>query len=63
MFRTRSTLIEDINFIVFRIMRLNSKLGNLRKEHQDDRRSLPKDKTSVIRCTKCEGYGHECNIL
>jgi len=59
MFHTRSTLIEDINFIVSRIIRLNSKLGNLRRENHEDRRSLPKDKTSVIRCTKCEGYGHE----
>ncbi|XP_027922707.1 uncharacterized protein LOC114180592 [Vigna unguiculata] len=59
MFHTRSTLIEDINFIVSRIVRLNSKLGNLRREHHEDRGSLPSDKTSVIRCTKCEGYGHE----
>jgi len=59
MFHTRSTLIEDINFIVSRIIRLNSKLGNLRREHHEDRRSLPKDKTSAIRCTKCEGCGHE----
>jgi len=40
-------------------MRLNSKLGNLRMEHHEDRGALPSDKTSVIRCTKCEGYGHE----
>jgi len=59
MFHTRSTLTEDINFIVSRIIRLNSKLGNLRREHHEDRRSLPKDKTSAIRCTKCEGYGHK----
>jgi len=59
MFHTRSTLIEDINFIVSRIIRLNSKLGNLRRENHEDRRSLPKDKTSAIKCTKCEGYGHE----
>jgi len=59
MFHTRSTLIEDINFIVSKIIRLNSKLGNLRREQHEDRRSLPKDKTSAIRCTKCEGYGHE----
>jgi len=59
MFYTRSTLIEDINFIVSRIIRLNSKLESLRREHHEDRRSLPKDKTSAIRCTKCEGYGHE----
>jgi len=59
MFYTRSTLIEDINFILSKIIRLNSKLGNLIREHHEDRRSLPKDKTSVIRCTKCEGYGHE----
>ena len=42
-----------------RIIKLNSKLGNLRREHHEERRSLPKDKTSAIRCTKCEGYGHE----
>jgi len=42
MFHTRSTLIEDINFIVCRIIRLNNKLGNLRREHYEDRRSLPK---------------------
>jgi len=59
MFHTRSTLIEDINFIVSIIIKLNSKLGELRREHKHDRRSLPSDKTSVIRCTKCEGYGHE----
>jgi len=59
MFHTCSTLIEDINFIVSRIIRLNSKLGNLRRENYEDRRSLPTDKTSAIRCTKCEGYGHE----
>jgi len=40
-------------------MRLNSKLGNLRREHHEDRGSLPSNKTSAIRCTKCEGYGHE----
>jgi len=59
MFHTRSTLIEDINFIVSRIIRLNNKLGKLRREHKHDRGSLPSDKTSAIRCTKCEGYGHE----
>ena len=59
MFYTCSTLVEDINFIVSRIIMLNSKLGNLRREHHDDRQSLPKDKTSAIRCTKCEGYRHE----
>jgi len=59
MFHTRLTLIEDINLIVSRIIMLNSKLESLRREHHEDRRSLPKDKTSVIRCTKCEGYGHE----
>jgi len=36
-----------------------SKLGELRKEHKHDRGSLPSDKTSAIRYTKCEGYGHE----
>jgi len=59
MFHTRSTLVEDINFVVSQIIRLNSKLGNLRREHHEDKRSLPKEKTSAIRCTKCEGYGHE----
>jgi len=59
MFHTRSTLVEDINFIVSRIIRLNSKLGELKREHKHDRRSLPSDKTSTIRCTKCEGYGHK----
>jgi len=44
---------------VSRIIRLNSKLGELRREHKHDRRSLSSDKTSAIRCTKCEGYGHE----
>jgi len=59
MFHTHSTLIENINFIVSRIIRLNSKLGNLRRKHHEDRQSLPKDKTSAIRCTTCEGYGHK----
>jgi len=59
MFHTRSTLIEDINFIVSRIIKLNSKLVEHRKEHKHDRRSLPSNKTSAIKCTKCEGYGHE----
>ena len=59
MFYTRSTLIEDINFIVSRIIRLNSKLGELRREHKHDRTSLPNDKISAIRCTKCEGYGYK----
>jgi len=59
MFHTHSTLIEDINFIVSIIIRLNSKLGEPRREHKHDRRSLSSNKTSVIRCTKCEGYGHE----
>jgi len=61
MFHTRSTLIEDINFIVSKIIRLNRKLGNLIREHYEDRQSLPKDKTSAIRCTKCEGYGPNWN--
>jgi len=59
MFHSHSTLIEDINFIVSRIIRLNNKHGELRREHKHDRRPLPIDKTSVIRCTKCEGYGHK----
>jgi len=59
MFHTCSTWIKDINFIVSRIIRLNRKLGNLRREHKHDRRSLSSDKASAIRCTKCEGYGNE----
>ena len=59
MFHTRSILIEDINIIVSRIIILNNKLEKLRREYKHDRRSLLSDKTSVIRCTKCEGYGHE----
>jgi len=59
MFHTGSTLINDINFIVSIIIKLNNKLGELKREHKHDRRSLPSDKISVIRCTKCEGYGHE----
>ena len=59
MFHTRSTLIEDINFIVSRIIKLNSKLVEHRKEHKHYRGSLPSNKTSAIRCTKYEGYGHE----
>jgi len=59
MFHTRSTLIEDINFIMSRIIRMNNKLGELKREHKHDRRSLPSDKTNIIRCTKCEGYGYE----
>jgi len=68
MFHTRSTLIEDINFIVSRIIMLDSKLGKLRREHKHDIRSFSSDKTSAIRCTKCEGHGHEnyqcpnCNV-
>ena len=48
MFHTRSILIEDINFIVSRIIKLNSKLENLRREQHEDRRSLQKTKQVLL---------------
>jgi len=40
MFHTRSTLMEDTNFIVSSIIRLNNKLGDLRRSCQDTKQVL-----------------------
>ena len=57
-FHKHSTLVEDINVTVYRIIKLNSKLVDLGREHKHERKSLARDKTSAFTCTKCEGYGH-----
>jgi len=52
-------LVKDLNALVFKIVKLNCKIANLRREHNPSRKSLSSDRTSAIRCSKCEGYGRE----
>ena len=51
------TLVEDINALESRIIKLNDKIASITRKHNPDRKSLLKK--SALRCSKCEGYGHE----
>jgi len=50
-------LVADINALESRIIKLNGNIASIKRKHNPDRKSLPK--TSTLRCSKCEGYGHE----
>ena len=50
-------LVEDVNALESRIITLIGKIASIRRKHNLDRKSLPK--TSTLRYSKCEGYGHE----
>jgi len=39
-----------------RVIQLIGKIASTKRKHNLDRKSLPK--TSALRCSKCEGYGH-----
>jgi len=50
-------LVEDVNALESRIIKLNGKIASIKRKHNFDRKSLPK--TSTLRCSKCEGYRHQ----
>jgi len=50
-------LVEDVNALESRIIKPNGKIASIKRKHNLDRKSLPK--TSALRCSKCEAYGHE----
>ena len=50
-------LVKDVNALESRIIKLNCKIANIKRKHNSNRKSLPK--SSTLRCSKCEGYGHE----
>jgi len=54
-------LVEDVNALESRIIKLNGRISSIKRKHNPDRKSLPK--TSTLRCSKYEGYGleiHQC---
>jgi len=50
-------LIKDVNSLESKIIKLYRKIASIKQKHNPDRKSLPK--TSTLRCSKYEGYGHE----
>jgi len=50
-------LEEDVDALVSKIIRLNSKIGSLKRKLKSDRKSLPR--ISALRCSKCKSHGHE----
>jgi len=50
-------LVEDVNALESKIIKLNGKIASIKRKHNLDRKSL--SKISALRCSKCEGYGHE----
>ena len=50
-------LVADVNALESRIIKLMGKIASIKRKHNPGRKSLPK--TSTLRCSKCEGYGHE----
>jgi len=50
-------LVANVNALESRIIKLIGKIASIKRKHNPDRKSLPK--TSTLRCSKCEGYGHE----
>jgi len=50
-------LVADVNALESRIIKLIGKIASIKRKHNPDRKFLPK--TSTLRCSKCEGYGHE----
>jgi len=52
-------LLEDVNSLESKIVKLNGKIASIKRKHNHDRKSL--SKTSALRCSKCEGYEtHQC---
>ena len=49
--------MEDFNALESRIIKLNGKISSIKRKHNPARKSL--SKTSALRGSKCEGYGHE----
>jgi len=50
-------VVEDVNALESRIIKLNGKIPSIKRKHNLDRKSL--SNTSALRCSKCEGYRHE----
>jgi len=50
-------LMEDVNALEPKIIKLNGNIVSIKRKHNPNRKSL--SKTSTLRCSKCEGYGHE----
>ena len=50
-------LVADVNALESIIIKLIGKIASIKRKHNPGRKSLPK--TSTLRCSKCEGYGHE----
>ena len=50
-------LVEDVNALESKIIKLYGKITSIKRKHNPDRKSL--SKTSILRCSKCDGYGHE----
>jgi len=48
---------EDVNALVSKIIKLNGKIGNLKRKLNLDKKSFTR--TSTLRCSKCERYKHE----
>lgn len=53
------TLVENVNALVSRIVKLNGKISDIRREHKLQNRPLTRDRTRVLRCFRCESYDHE----
>jgi len=54
---TNLALKEDVNALMSITIKLNGKIGSLKRKLKPNRKSLPR--TSVLRCSKCECYVHE----
>jgi len=50
-------LVEDFNALESRIITPIGNIASIKRKHNPDRKLLPK--TTTLRCSKCEGYGHE----
>jgi len=50
-------LVEDVNALESIIIKLNGKIASIKRKYNLDRKLL--SKTNALRCSKCEGYGHE----
>ena len=50
-------LVAYINALESITIKLIGKIASIKWKHNPDRKSLPKTRT--LRCSKCEGYGHE----
>jgi len=55
----REALENDVNALESKIVKLNVKIASIKRKHNPDKKSLSWNRTSDLRCSKCEGYGHE----